>query len=145
MKTIIILISVIYLIEIVYCAVPFKDIATSLCLEASANKGVFSNECNVKNAFQRWILNPTESATINKQVFRDIKNVVSSLCLEGDAKSKQINLVECNNSESQIWTINGQEVRNALGFCLESDNSNKVFLNDCLRTSFQKWSNNEPN
>ena len=145
MKTIIILISFVYLIEITYCAISFKDLATSLCLEASANRGIFSNECNIKNAFQKWILNPSESATINGQIFKDLKNVVSGLCLEGDVKSKQINIVECNNNDSQKWTINNQEVRNALGLCLESDADNKVFLNDCLRTTFQKWSNNEQN
>ena len=146
MKTIIILISaVICLIEISYCAISFTDVATSLCLEASANKNIFSNECNLKNAFQKWILNPSESSTIGGKVFRDLKNVVSGLCLEGDVKSKQINLVECNNSDSQKWTIENQEVRNALGLCLESNNSHKVFLNDCIATTFQKWINNEQN
>ena len=50
MKAIILLILV--TIGIAYCAISFKDVATSLCLEGDSNKGVFSNDCNLKNEFQ---------------------------------------------------------------------------------------------
>ena len=65
MKAIIFLILV--TIGISNCAISFKDLATSLCLEGDSNKGVFSNDCNLKNAFQKWILNPSESTTIAGQ------------------------------------------------------------------------------
>ncbi len=134
MKAIIFLILV--TIGISNCAISFKDLATSLCLEGDSNKGVFSNDCNLKNAFQKWILNPSESTTIAGQVFKDLKNVVSGLCLDSDAKTKLVFGVECNSVDSQKWTINNKEVRNAVGLCLESDSNNRVFLNDCIKTNF---------
>jgi len=143
MKAIIFLILV--TIGISNCAISFKDLATSLCLEGDSNKGVFSNDCNLKNAFQKWILNPSESTTIAGQVFKDLKNVVSGLCLDSDAKTKLVFGVECNSVDSQKWTINNKEVRNAVGLCLESDSNNRVFLNDCIKTNFQKWTNPKDN
>lgn len=143
MKAIIFLILV--TIGISNCAISFKDLATSLCLEGDSNKGVFSNDCNLKNAFQKWILNPSESTTIAGQVFKDLKNVVSGLCLDSDAKTKLVFGVECNSVDSQKWTFNNKEVRNAVGLCLESDSNNRVFLNDCIKTNFQKWTNPKGN
>ena len=115
-------------------------------------KGVVANPATGKDTTVLWVkgsggdlgtLKEAGLAALDLEKFKDLKNVVSGLCLEGDVKSKQINIVECNNNDSQKWTINNQEVKNALGLCLESDADNKVFLNDCLRTTFQKWTNNE--
>lgn len=135
-------ISIILVLSLVfqssYSYITLRDLATGLCLESNANKGVFTNDCSV-SSYQKWIVNPNEKIIIAGEEFTDLKNSPTGLCLDSDLSSKKVFANACNNLETQKWTIQNQEVRNQNGLCLESDSSNKAFLAICNNNNFQKW------
>jgi serine/threonine-protein kinase len=117
----------------------YKNLATSLCLNAHYNWSVDTYGCSSQYIGEYW------TVVANSDGTRTFRNAGVGGCLDSNTSGK-VYLLGCNGGSFQKWIILHDYSRGTITFknlatsmCLDSNSSKQAYTLGCNGGSYQKW------